>query len=283
MLLQRHVAGSMEENAMAWAGIVGKSFAPDEFEKYIGTVKFNVWRPRFVVVHNTSVPNRSTWDGWQTRHPPITDEKWAKNLEGFYKRQGWSGCPHLFVTPAGILVMNHLHRHGTHSPSWNTISWGVETVGDFESDPFTGAIKDNLVAALAILHTAAGLQLMPYERGRHGLHLHKEDPNTTHRKCPGKNLVKADLIKAVEAEIVRRSSGEHPADEGGNIGIVQTAPNDPLNLREEPNSKARVKATLKHGTKVTVLGGVNVGATRWLNVRAASKAGWVAARFVDLV
>ncbi len=82
---QRHLAGSAEESSMAWAGIVGKSFAPDDFEKYIGTVTFNVWRPRFVVVHNTSVPNRSTWDGWQTRNPPITDEKWAKNLEGFYK------------------------------------------------------------------------------------------------------------------------------------------------------------------------------------------------------
>ncbi len=179
--------------------------------------------------------------------------------------------------------MNHLNRNGTHSPSWNSISWGVETVGEFESDPFTGSIKDNLVAALAILHAAAGLPLVPYERGVRGLHLHKEDPCPTHRKCPGKNIVKADLIKDVQAEIVRRRSGEHPADEGGNIGIVKTAPDDPLNLREEPNSKARIISALKNSAKVTVIGGENVGATRWLNVRAAGKSGWVAARFVDIV
>src|SRR3954470_11264979 len=102
---------------MAWGGIVGKSFSATEFEQYVGSITFDAWRPRFVVVHNTSVPDRTIWNGWQTRIPPLTDEKWAKNLESFYQGQGWSGCPHLFVTPAGILVMNHLNRRGTHSPS----------------------------------------------------------------------------------------------------------------------------------------------------------------------
>jgi hypothetical protein len=119
-------------------GIVGKSFSPAQFEQHLGTIRFDAWRPRFVVVHNTGTPDRAIWDGWQTRRPPITDEKWAKNLETFYRdEQRWSGCPHVFVTPAGILVMNHLNRRGTHSPSWNTISWGVETVGNFDHDPFT--------------------------------------------------------------------------------------------------------------------------------------------------
>ena len=56
-----------------------------------------------------------------------------------------------------------------------------------------------------------------------GLHLHKEDPKTTHKHCPGKNVVKEDLIKTVQAEIDRRNSGEHPADEGGSFGVVKTA------------------------------------------------------------
>ncbi len=267
---------------MAWNGIVGKLFTPDKFEKYVGTLTFDLWRPRFVVVHNTSVPDRQTWDKWQTRTPPITDEKWAKNLEAFYKGQGWSGCPHLFVTPAGILAMNPLTMRGTHTPSWNSISWGVETVGEFESDPFEPTIKGNLVAALAILHAAAGLQPRPYELGVRGLHFHKEDPGTTHKKCPGKNIVKADLIAAVEAEIVRRNTGEHPADEGGNVGVVTTAPGDPLNLRATPSGSATVIATLSNGTKVTVIGGTDVGAARWLNIKAKTDTGWVAARFVTM-
>ena len=268
---------------MAWNGIIGKSFSPDQFAQYVGTLQFKIWRPQFIVVHNTSEPDRATWDGWQRRNPPITDEIWARNLESYYRdTQHWSGCPHLVVTPAGILAMNPLTMPGTHSPSWNSISWGVETVGEFETDPFTGTIKDNLIAALAILHAAAGLSPLPYERGVRGLHFHKEDPKTDHKKCPGKNMVKADLVKAVQAEIQRRSGGEHPADEGGNVGTVKTGPGDPLNLRAEAKGTADVITTLANGTKVVVLGGKNVGATRWLNVSVGGNTGWVAARYVDI-
>jgi Bacterial SH3 domain/N-acetylmuramoyl-L-alanine amidase len=267
---------------MAWRGIVGKAFTVPEFEKYVGSLTFGVWRPRFIVVHNTSVPDRKTWDGWQARKPPLTDEMWGQNLERYYKGLGWSGCPHLVVTPRSILVLNPLTTAGTHSPAWNSISWGVETVGEFDRDPFTGSIKDNLVAALAILHAAAGLQLVPYERGVRGLHFHKEDPKTTHKSCPGRNMVKSDLIKGVQAEIERRNGGEHPADEGGNFGLVKTAPGDLLNLRETPSAKARVVTTLNNGARVTVLGGKDVGPSRWLNVTAAGKSGWVATRYVDI-
>ena len=56
---------------MAWGGIIGKSLTADQFEKYVGALQFGVWRPRFVVVHNTSVPNTATWQGWQARKPPL--------------------------------------------------------------------------------------------------------------------------------------------------------------------------------------------------------------------
>jgi hypothetical protein len=76
---------------MAWQGIVGKSFTAAGFEKYVSSLKFGAWRPRFVVVHNTSTPDTQIWNGWQTRTPPITDEKWARNLEAYYKGLGWRG------------------------------------------------------------------------------------------------------------------------------------------------------------------------------------------------
>lgn len=265
---------------MTWNGIVGKSFTPAEFEGYIAKLKFGLWRPKFVVVHNTGSPDRKTWDGWQTRKPPITDETWAKNLEGYYHGLGWSGCPHLFVTPAGILTMNPLTMPGTHSPAWNSITWGVETIGDFNSDPFTGSVRENLIYALAILHAAAGLQLLPYERGVRGLHFHKEDPLTSHRDCPGRNMVKADLIKAVQVEIQRRHGGEHAPDEGGTFGVVKTTPDDPLNVREAAGSRASVVGKLASGAKVTILGGTDVGSVRWLNVRTSAVQGWVAGRYV---
>lgn len=220
----------------AWRGIVGRSFTPDAFEKYVGTLKFGLWRPRFVVVHNTSAPDTATWQNWQARTPPITDEKWAQNLVGYYRdQQHWAAGPHLFVTPKGILVFSPLTGPGTHSPAWNSISWGVETVGEFEHDAFAGPIRDNLVAALAILHAAAGLQPEPYQLGVRGLHFHKEDPITTHKSCPGRHMVKAELVAAVEAEILRRHGGgghAHAAfletDFAVGDGQQDTAPVEPV-------------------------------------------------------
>jgi peptidoglycan hydrolase-like protein with peptidoglycan-binding domain len=194
----------------AWRGIIGKSFTPDAFEKYVGALKFGLWRPQFVVVHNTSAPDLKTWNGWQARNPPVTDEKWAQNLVGYYRDQEhWAAGPHLFITPNGILAFSPLTGPGTHSPAWNSITWGVETVGEFEHEPFAGAVRTNLIAALAILHASAGLQPMPYQRGVRGLHFHKEDPITTHKSCPGRNMVKADLVAAVQGEILRRHGGGH--------------------------------------------------------------------------
>jgi len=197
---------------MTWKGIVGRLFSPVEFEIYIRSLKFGLWRPQFVVVHNTSAPDLKTWHGWQARTPPINDVRWAQNLVGYYRDQmKWSAGPHLFITPAGILAFSPLTGPGVHSPAWNSITWGVETVGEFEREPFDGASRDNLVAALASLHIAAGLSPLPYLLGHHGLHFHKEDPITTHKSCPGRNMVKADLVELVVAEIQRRQpGGGHP-------------------------------------------------------------------------
>jgi len=195
-----------------WRGIVGKSFSPNAFEAYVAGLKFGLWRPKFVVVHNTSAPDTATWQNWQRRIPAITDERWAENLVGYYRdQQHWQAGPHLFVTPGGIMVFSPLTGPGTHSPSWNSISWGVETVGEFEHDVFVGPVRDNLIAALAILHAGAGLSPLPYELGVRGLHFHKEDPKTSHKNCPGKNLIKPDLVRDVQAEIERRHpGGGHP-------------------------------------------------------------------------
>ncbi len=196
---------------MAWAGIIGKSFAaPEQFSSYFDTITFGAWRPRFVVVHNTSAPDLQTYANWQTRHPPVTDEQWAKNLEAFFRDdQHWSAGPHLFVTPKSIIAFTPLKVPGVHSPSWNAISWGVETVGEFQSDPFDGTVRDNLVATLGILHAKSGLQLLPYQKGVRGLHFHKEDPKTTHKSCPGKNVVKTDLIRRTQDYIDHLHAGEH--------------------------------------------------------------------------
>ena len=190
--------------------IVGKSFPTVQaFADYVATVKLGTWRPRFTVVHNTSSPDAATYLGYAQRANPISDEQWLQNLKGYYTGLGWLAGPHLFVTPKSICVFSSLDAHGTHTPSWNAISWGVETVGEFETDPFTGPVRDNLIASLAILHSAAGLAPLPYQIGVHGLHFHREDARTTHRNCPGKNMVKSDLVAAVVAKMAEMHAGDH--------------------------------------------------------------------------
>jgi hypothetical protein len=269
---------------MTWRPIIGRSFSAPEFREYVEGLQFDAWRPRFIVVHNTSAPDTKTWQGWQTRKPPISDEKWMQNLVGYYRdEEDWSSGPHLFVTPGAINVFTPLTGPGTHSPSWNSISWGIETVGEFERDPFTGPVRDNLIAACAILHAAAGLQPRPYQVGVRGLHFHKEDPKTTHRSCPGRNMVKADVVAAVEAKIIQMHDGDHvpspPPPHADRTGTVNTPD---LNVRSSAGAAFDVVAALAKGTPLAIVGEAMNGPTKWLQIRTGKTAGWVAARFVDL-
>lgn len=122
-----------------------------------------------------------------------------RNLENYYKNnQQWSAGPHLFVADDLIWVFTPLNVSGVHSPSWNSVAWGVEMVGDYSVEPFGAAIQENVLSALAILHGALGLN-------PEMLRLHKEDPRTTHI-CPGKNVVKTDIIRGIHDKL---SVGEH--------------------------------------------------------------------------
>ncbi len=152
------------------------------------------------MVHNTSEPDIALYNKWVQR-PGWTPEQWLRNLVSYYSGMGWSGTPHLFIPPVPdqILVLNSLLVHGTHTPSWNSISYGIETVGEFERETFGDPTRANLVAALAALHEKLSLRPDQFSLGQRGLHFHKEDAHTTHRTCPGRNMVKPDLVAAVLA------------------------------------------------------------------------------------
>lgn len=169
-----------------WKGIVGRGFSATEFARYVASLKFGPWRPRFVVLHNTATPTLARWHD----HPGAER---MRNLADYYRGLGWSAGPHLFVADDLIWVFSPLDAPGVHSPSWNRSSWGVEIVGDFDIEPFEGAIRENAIEALAALHLAAHLD-------SHTLRLHREDPETTHA-CPGRNIDKADVIRRLHNRI----------------------------------------------------------------------------------
>ena len=179
-----------------WKGIVGKGFRPDEFKDYVAGLSFATWRPSFVVLHNTAVPTFAQWH-------QVPGETRMENLQRYYRDiQGWSAGPHLFVADDLVWVFTPLTVPGVHSPSWNSVSWGVELVGDYSKEELTPAVRSNAISALATLHGSLGLTPST-------LRLHREDPLTTHL-CPGNIVSKSDVIALVTAELVTTFPGEHP-------------------------------------------------------------------------
>jgi N-acetylmuramoyl-L-alanine amidase len=183
-----------------WKGIVGNSYAPDEFDRYCHELQWTAWRPSFIVLHNTGVPSLG-------QRPNGFTKQHIKNLESFYRdTQKWKGGPHLFIDDKQIWVFTPLTFSGTHSPSWNKVALGIEMLGDYDRDSFDSGrglnVRKNTVAAIATLSAILGL-----DPGT--MHIHREDPLTTHA-CPGRSVRKLEVIQQVQDLLVARHAGEHP-------------------------------------------------------------------------
>jgi N-acetylmuramoyl-L-alanine amidase CwlA len=185
-----------------WKPIVGLSFDATSFDVYCKSLTWPTWRPNFIVVHNTAVPNLAQRPNGFTRQH-------IQNLVGYYRdQQKWSAGPHLFVDDKQIWVFTPLTTTGRHSPAWNAISLGVEMLGDYQQDDFDAgrgaAVQRNAVCAVASLCGALGL-----EPGKTTIRLHKEDPVTTHKTCPGKNVSKDKFIAAVIETMHKHYGADH--------------------------------------------------------------------------
>jgi hypothetical protein len=263
--------------------IVGKCFPTAAgFLAYLEGLQFGAWRPRFVTMHHTGAPNLATWRGWQTRAKPVSDQQWLKNLAVYYGNLGWSSGPHFFFTPDNFCVLSPPTSRGVHAVSFNAMSWGVECVGDFDREPFEGAVRDKYVEGLACLHIASGLQLEPFENKVRGLHFHRDDPKTN-KTCPGTKVLKPDLIDLVQAEIDAMTGGDHPAEQVNSVlvskdrtGTVRSP--DDLNVRAAASAKAPVVKSLKSGVTVTITGEAMNGETKWFAVDG----GFVSSRYVTV-
>lgn len=87
-------------------------------------------------------------------------------------------------------------------------------------------------------------------------------------------------LDAVRGRVFGRASGETKATDktANNSGIVNVGS---LNMRAMPGVAGTLIKTIPRGTKVLIRDVDHVGADKWLLVDAASRSGWVAARYVD--
>ncbi|HEX8252382.1 MAG TPA: peptidoglycan recognition family protein [Thermoanaerobaculia bacterium] len=183
-----------------WKGIVGSNYTADEFDDYCHQLQWTAWRPSKIVVHNTAIPSLSQRPKGFTRQHML-------NLEAFYRdQQGWKAGPHLFIDDRQIWVFTPLTVSGTHSPSWNKTSIGIEMLGNYDKDSFDSGrglrVRENTISAIATLCAILGIDPATTR-------IHREDPLTTHA-CPGKNVRKLEIIQAVQDLMVERHAGEHP-------------------------------------------------------------------------
>jgi peptidoglycan hydrolase-like protein with peptidoglycan-binding domain len=179
-----------------WQGIVGRGMSPAEFDTYVGNLAMREWHPRFCVVHNTGIPKFSEWH-------LVSGERRMKALENYYRYEapngpgrdpGWSAGPHVFVADDLIWPFTPLYTTGVHAPSWNGVAWGVEFVGDFNTEEIPPSLMANGLSALATLHRKGNLDPVTIK-------LHREDPLTSHKVCPGSRLTKMNIIAGVQRNL----------------------------------------------------------------------------------
>lgn len=156
--------------------IIAKHLTAAEFWDYAAsTISAATWKGRFIVLHNTGSPTLA-------QRPIGLTAEHIVNLRLYYEGLGWPAGPHVFVDQNGIWLFSPLNAPGVHSPSWNQISYGVEQLGDYDTEAYTSGpgaqVRANTIAALAAISHAASID-------SDTLKLHKMDPRTTHKDCPG--------------------------------------------------------------------------------------------------
>lgn len=150
---------------------------------------------KYIVIHNTGLPTIEMW-----KNTPGGSRQRMFNLAHYYKNQkGWSSGPHGFIPPeGGIFFGTPLTETGTHSPSWNSSSWGFELAGDFnKDDPDSNeglVVKVTAIRLVALLLKHQGLDV-------DAIKFHYEDTKTTHKSCPGKKLVKDEFVSRVKEQL----------------------------------------------------------------------------------
>lgn len=170
---------------------VGQRFTFAEFEAYLTNVKFSSFVPEYVTLHHTAAPSLAQRpDGFSDQH--------LKNLLSYYQDQlGWSGGPHIFVDdqPKPIIVFQRLDMRGVHAVSFNKKSWGLEMLGNFDSeDPNSGrgkVVVDNTIKTIALM-------CKRLKADARSLKFHRDDPQTT-KTCPGTKINKQEILSKLAA------------------------------------------------------------------------------------
>jgi hypothetical protein len=189
-----------------WKEFDGTARNREQTLERINALKWTDWRPQGITLHNTAAPTLAQW----AESGPAHDAR-IRNLQSFYEHElGWHAGPHWFVSRNWINWFSNPLLPGVHSRCFNATRFGIEMVGDYNSEEFNSGdgalVRDNAVFLIAALNLKFGFD--PED-----LKFHVECTRDNH-DCPGQKVAKGDVISRVRAMMnVLKSNGagiQHP-------------------------------------------------------------------------
>lgn len=172
-----------------------------EFRSYVQQKDFGSIPPNEIVIHHTWRPTKEQWKGRNS----------LEGIRDYYVSKGWAAGPHLFIAEDGIWLFTDMYDVGIHAgegnATWKTptgrivkgysggwgaklqsYSIGIEVVGDYDTDVWTGETKKNTLGAIKVLLETLGLE---YE----DISFHRDYSS---KSCPGHAITKEWLIRELQ-------------------------------------------------------------------------------------
>ena len=174
-----------------WNNFEGLARTREQTLARINALQWTDWRPQGITLHNTAAPTLAQWAETGPRH-----DARISNLQSYYENdKGWHAGPHWFVSRNWINWFSDPLRPGVHSRCFNATRFGIEMVGDFDQEEFNSGdgalVRDNAVFLIAALN-------LKFDFDPDDLKFHVECKKDNH-DCPGKKVVKAEVISRVRA------------------------------------------------------------------------------------
>lgn len=173
---------------------VGKVWSTISFKDYLKQLSPPSWC-KAVCIHHTAFPDLAM------RPKGLTIQHIENMRYGYINERKWSAGPHFFTDEDQIFGMTPPTTKGIHAASFNSVSIGIEMLGDFDyaDDPKSGRAMDVVETTAAA--TKMLLDWLKLPASKSTILFHRDDPKTK-KTCPGKKIDKDWFIDLVNKKTV---------------------------------------------------------------------------------
>lgn len=165
---------------------VGKSYdTPEDLYSHLRALRtgeaLGHWKPQGIVMHHTYFPDLSM-------RPEGFDAQLIKNAaHGYVHDRGWRSGPHLFIDDHKAWGMTPFTEPGTHAVSFNRTRFGVEVLGNYDTDADKESPRGRKCWIKAAQYVAAICAAMRWDATARTIVGHRDD-GATDRTCPGTKI-----------------------------------------------------------------------------------------------